>query len=133
MVATIELKLLDVDPPTCPLASPFKLQMVFSTDEELVGAHWDMKYMVDMAAKRQVIELGNGEPMTYGVGEHTFTYDSGALDFTGIKKSLLKNVGLLLACLTAADGSEIIQVSMVTQVTKNAEGELIRTVLSPLE
>mmetsp|Transcript_31807 Transcript_31807/g.38464 ORF Transcript_31807/g.38464 Transcript_31807/m.38464 type:complete len:133 (-) Transcript_31807:591-989(-) len=132
MAPTIEVKALDVSPNNCPLGEAISLQMTFTTSEDLAGAHWEIKYMVDMAAKRQIVELGKTELTNYAAGENSVTYTGGAMDFSGVKKSLLKNVGLLLACLMH-EGEEVIQVSMVTQVMKNPEGELIRTVLSPLE
>lgn len=53
------------------------------------------------------------------------------IDVGGIKKSKLTNVGLLLAVLKDAD-EEVIQISMVTQVTEK-DGQFIRTVYNPLE
>lgn len=33
------------------------LQMVFETDQHITGGYWEIKYMVDMAAQRQIIEV----------------------------------------------------------------------------
>jgi len=49
-----------------------------------------------------------------------------------VKKSMLNNVGLLLAVLVDARGEEVVQVSMVTQVMKQPDG-LQRLIISPLE
>ncbi|KAK3275038.1 hypothetical protein CYMTET_16814 [Cymbomonas tetramitiformis] len=129
----IELKALDVTPNNCPLTDPLSIEMTFTTDEALVGAHWSIKYMADMASKRQIVEVADSPVADYVAGENTLSYKHEGMDFTGVKKSLLKNVGLLLLCLMAADGTEIIQVSMVTQVMKQADGTLHRMIMSPLE
>ena len=49
-----------------------------------------------------------------------------------LSHQVLSNVGLLLAVLYAGE-SEVLQVSMVTQVTPDADGGLIRSVYNPLE
>mmetsp|Transcript_1514 Transcript_1514/g.2618 ORF Transcript_1514/g.2618 Transcript_1514/m.2618 type:complete len:134 (+) Transcript_1514:72-473(+) len=133
MAPTIELLSIDAEPNNCPLAEALELKLVFKTDEAVTGAQWDIKYMVDLAAKRQIVQLGSSEKANYEVGEHPFSYKIDTIDFAGVKQSLLKNVGLLLACLIGSDGQEIVQISMVTQVMKNGSGELTRTIMSPLE
>mmetsp|Transcript_22122 Transcript_22122/g.48555 ORF Transcript_22122/g.48555 Transcript_22122/m.48555 type:complete len:135 (+) Transcript_22122:92-496(+) len=134
MAPTIALLAIDAEPNNCPLGDPLELKLVFKTDEAIAGARWDIKYMVDFASKRQIVELGSSEKVDYEVGEHPFEIKIDAIDFTGVNKSLLKNVGLLLACLVAPDGQEIVQISMVTQVTKKkGEEGLTRTIMSPLE
>ena len=49
-----------------------------------------------------------------------------------LKRHVLANVGLLLAVLVSG-GQELLQVSMVTQVTPSADGQLIRSIFNPLE
>ena len=49
-----------------------------------------------------------------------------------LKRHVLANVGLLLAVLFSED-KEVLQLSMVTQVTPNSEGTLIRSIFNPLE
>ena len=57
-----------------------------------------------------------------------------AIDVSHLKRHVLANVGLLMATLYADGGQrEIVQVSMVTQVTPEADGTLIRSVFSPLD
>eukprot|EP00959_Pyramimonas_sp_CCMP1952_P264804 5536700-Pyramimonas_sp.AAC.1 len=36
--------------------------LVFKTDEAISGARWDVKYMVDFASKRQIVEVRQGGP-----------------------------------------------------------------------
>ena len=49
-----------------------------------------------------------------------------------LSRHLLTNVGLLLAVLYSGE-AEVLQVSMVTQVTPADDGTLIRSVYNPLE
>ena len=56
----------------------------------------------------------------------------GEVSVAHLKRHVLANVGLLLAVLFSED-KEVLQVSMVTQVTQNSEGTLIRSIFNPLE
>ena len=49
-----------------------------------------------------------------------------------LSTQVLSNVGLLLAVLYSCD-QEMLQVSMVTQVSQGADGVLIRSIYNPLE
>lgn len=124
-----------VTPNDCGLEAPFALQIGFTTDEVITNAYWELTYVVDVAAQRKSVKLGASGTTNYGVGGHVFEYNVPTLDFSGVKKSLLRNVGLMLACLKRSEGEEecLLRVSMVTQVAKQANGQLVRTVLSPLD
>mmetsp|Transcript_25569 Transcript_25569/g.35288 ORF Transcript_25569/g.35288 Transcript_25569/m.35288 type:complete len:134 (-) Transcript_25569:307-708(-) len=133
MAPTIDLKSLDVSPNNCALSDPINLEMEFTSSEYIASGYWEIKYMVDMAAKRQIIELGKSDKMDYVEGDNKFSFHLEGINFDGVKKSLLTNVGLFLACLMNEGGEEIIQVSMVTQVMKQADGQLTRMIMSPIE
>ena len=49
-----------------------------------------------------------------------------------LKRHVVANVGLLMATLFSGE-DEVVQVSMVTQVTPGDEGVLIRDIYNPLE
>ena len=54
------------------------------------------------------------------------------IDVSAVKRSLLLNVGLLHAALKDGD-ADVIEINLVTQVTKDAVGGLVRTMFNPLE
>jgi hypothetical protein len=54
------------------------------------------------------------------------------IDVSAVKRSLLLNVGLLHAALKDGD-ADVIEINLVTQVTKDAAGGLVRTMFNPLE
>ena len=59
-----------------------------------------------------------------------------AVDVAHISQHVLANVGLLQAPLwtnLGADETEVVQVSMVTQVSPSADGILMRSIFDPLE
>jgi len=59
-----------------------------------------------------------------------------AADAAHISQHVLANVGLLQATLwtnVGADETEVVQVSMVTQVSPSADGILMRSIFDPLE
>lgn len=49
-----------------------------------------------------------------------------------LTRHVLANVGLLMAVLYAGD-EEIVQVSMVTQVSPDQSGDLMRSIYSPID
>ena len=72
--------------------------------------------------------------MDYLPGPQQMDFAVDAVDVSHLKRHVLANVGLLVATLYAEGGQrEIVQVSMVTQVTPEPDGTLIRSVFSPLE
>lgn len=91
-----------------------------------------MQYTVDMTATRAVLEVGASEPLTCDAGANAFVFHADGIDFAGVKKSALDNVGVLTATLRDADGNDVHSVVCVTQVIKTPEG-LTRRVISPLE
>lgn len=59
-----------------------------------------------------------------------------AVDVAHLSQHVLANVGLLQATLwsnVGADETEVVQVSMVTQVSPSADGTLMRSIFDPLE
>ena len=90
------------------------------------------QYVVDVANQRHVVELGESEVLPYAAGDHVFEQDIPKVDLSGIKKHALLNVGLLT--ITFLEGEEeLVEIKLVTQVSKNREKRLIRTVFNPLE
>lgn len=131
-MATIECTALDVTPNNCALDAGFELSLTFTSDAAVAGAKWDVSYMVDMTGRRHVVQVGSTDPADVVPGENTMKFSSPGIDLSGAKKSWLQNVGLLLIVLKAPDGAEIVQVSLVTQITKQGD-QLVRTMLNPLE
>lgn len=87
--------------------------------------------MVDSVSARHIIELGSTEPADYAAGTNSFSFKTPSVDVSGIKPSRLANAGLLTASLTS-DGTEVMDLNMVVQVTKEGD-EFVRTVYNPLE
>ena len=87
---------------------------------------------MDMTGNRHIVNVGETAPANYEAGAGSLKFHADGIDIEGVKKSWLNNVGLLLANLVAKDGTELIQVSMVTQVSKGPDG-LQRLIMSPLE
>mmetsp|Transcript_36386 Transcript_36386/g.94647 ORF Transcript_36386/g.94647 Transcript_36386/m.94647 type:complete len:137 (-) Transcript_36386:169-579(-) len=128
---TVDVTKLDIEPNSCPISAPLKLDMTYTLSEDFTG-RWELKYMLDVTGKRQIMELEKEENHAIKKGENKVVFSLDGIDFEGVKSSLLNNVGLLLACLYSPEGEEVMQVSMVTQVEKKADG-YYRTMFSPLE
>ena len=50
----------------CPFDAPLSLAIDFTASAPLAGAHWKLRYMVDMAHARHIIELAESEIADYG-------------------------------------------------------------------
>lgn len=127
----LSVQALSIEPNNCPLEEPLSLAIDFSTTRELPSARWEVRFVADQANKRKIVLLGETATTDYAVGSHSMALSVEALAVSGIKRHVLANVGLLLAVLYSGD-EEVLQVSMVTQVT--ADGEtLMRSIYNPLD
>ena len=82
--------------------------------------------------------MGETEKKDYEAGSHTMTFHSDGIALHDVKDSFQNNCGVLTASLTRGEGltrgeEDIAQICAVTQVTKGADGELQRRMMSPLE
>ncbi|DBA92410.1 hypothetical protein WJX77_005875 [Trebouxia sp. C0004] len=132
MAPTLSITGLQVTPNDCPLSDPLTLEVSFETDQPVKEAHWEVQYMVDMTAKRHLLQLGVTEVQDYPAGKSTMHFSASAIDISSLKPSWLNNVGLLLMILIDKAGEHIMQISMVTQIEQQGD-KFIRHMLSPLE
>jgi len=123
---------LSISPNNCPMEEPLDLAMDFTITRDLPAARWEIKFIADQANKRKIVVLGETPTVDYAAGPQSMVFSVGEVDVSHLKRHVLANVGLLIAGLYSGE-EEIVQVSMVTQVTPNAEGVLIRSVYSPLD
>jgi hypothetical protein len=88
--------------------------------------------------------VGETEKKDYDAGSHTMTFHSDGIALRDVKDSFQNNCGVLTASLTRGEDltrgegltrgeEDIAQICAVTQVTKGADGELQRRMMSPLE
>ena len=82
--------------------------------------------------KRKIVELGATAKESYGAGPQRMEFSVPKVSVEHLSRHVLTNVGLLLATLYSGE-EEVLQVSMVTQVTPADDGTLIRSVFNPLE
>eukprot|EP01027_Heterolobosea_sp_BB2_P007378 GEZU01010987.1.p1 GENE.GEZU01010987.1~~GEZU01010987.1.p1 ORF type:complete len:134 (+),score=39.12 GEZU01010987.1:43-444(+) len=132
MVPTINVKKLHIGPSNCPLEEKLNVSIDYSTDQPIENAKWMLKYVVDYTNKRHIIELGKADIGKLEAGDHNWSFTVEEINVTGVKTSVLLNVGLLFAVLY--DGNdEVLQISAVTQVFRNASDQkLYRNILNPL-
>lgn len=140
----VEVRAIAVSPEISAVDAPLTLRVSFALAAPLKAAAWRVAYTVDVAGRQQrhVIELGGSEgeaDLEAGAHEWEHTVERMDVKAAGVKpKHLLRNVGLLSASLAAAgaDGGrreDVLEIRLVTQVAKGADGSLVRTVFNPLE
>ena len=93
----VDLKDVKISPNNCPLTSPLELQLAFTVSESVTHCFWKFSFMVDMANKRRIIELGVSEEASYSSGVlSSVKFSIESIDVTGFKPHQLANTGLLL-------------------------------------
>jgi hypothetical protein len=99
----VDLKDVKISPNNCPLTSPLELQLSFTVSESVSSCFWKFSFMVDMANKRRIIELGVSEEASYTSGVLScVNFSIEAIDVTGFKPHQLANTGLLLGTCSFA-------------------------------
>ena len=135
--ATIEVRAIRVDDDgkgSGPrrLEDVLLLEIDYDSDTNLSDAKWRVRYLVDVVAKRYIVELGEQSRVEVCNGTNTFSFSLDAIDMSGVKKKhLINNAGLLTASLLTAEGEDVIDVNLVVQVAKSEQG-LMRHILNPL-
>ena len=125
-----------VSPNPAPVSAELSLTIEFKTDRLIKHGKWDIKFMVDCAARRHILPLGEIQPQEYQIDTlHQMEFKTSSIDFSNVSRSDLLNIGLLQACLYDIDeGEAIIELNLVTQISKDEEtSQLRRTIYHPLE
>ena len=128
-VVTVEA--ISVDPNNCALDCELNIAMSFTALQFLPQARWEIRFIADQAHKRKIVELGATPTQDYAVGEHSMSFSVPEVSVAHLSRHVLANVGLLLVVLYSGE-TEVLQVSMVTQVTPQ-DDVLIRSIFNPLE
>lgn len=116
-----------------PLESGLDVTIDFACDTSIPSAYWDLSYVVDCAGKRHIVELGRVDCQV-APGTNSILFTTPSIDFSTVKRSVLLNVGLLIASLKGDSDREILQISFVTNVDKSGPGSsLVRTIFNPLD
>uniref|UniRef100_A0A7S2WJA3 Uncharacterized protein n=1 Tax=Rhizochromulina marina TaxID=1034831 RepID=A0A7S2WJA3_9STRA len=128
---TVDVTRVEIAPNECPVCDPLTLEMDFLLSQGLPEAQWVVKFLVDSAQERHVVDLGATDVEDYRAGPNSFLFEVPTIDISGIRPGALANCGLLTASLVCG-ADTIIDVNMVVMVTEE-EGDFIRTIYSPLE
>eukprot|EP00658_Telonema_sp_P-2_P057049 TRINITY_DN4550_c0_g1_i1.p1 TRINITY_DN4550_c0_g1~~TRINITY_DN4550_c0_g1_i1.p1 ORF type:complete len:139 (-),score=51.93 TRINITY_DN4550_c0_g1_i1:294-710(-) len=132
-VPNVDVSSIAVSPNQCAIEAELDLKIDFTLDKAISNSVWEIKYIVDYTNKRKELVMGKVEAGDYAANTpHQLQFNVPTVDVTGIRESLLLNVGLLLAVLYTGE-EEVIQISMMTQVTKTFDGKLHRNIFNPLE
>lgn len=123
-----------VEPNQCPLQAPLLITVHYALKRPLAAVAWQLVYEADYTNKRHAIQLFRGPSVDMPAGPGVFTHHVPIVQTEGVKEKLLLQMGVLRLVL-AQDGNPepLVSVNMVTTVSKDASGTLIRDIMSPLE
>ena len=129
----VELTSISIEPNNCALEEPLALNMEFTAHRALPAAKWLVSFMFDSASARKIVVLGETAPCDYAAGPgNTMSFAIDSISVASLKKHVVANIGMLTATLESA-GAEVVAVNMVTQVTADASGAMVRAIFNPLE
>lgn len=134
----LKLEAVSIVPDMCRLQDPLAVSIKFTLQQPVPCAIWELIYEADYTNKRQVIALHQSEPRDLAAGAHEYAVSLAELKTEGIKEKHLLQVGVLKLTLQGKGGKNgamenVTSINMVTQVTKDGSGTLIRNIISPLE
>ncbi len=139
-VELIKVSKLLIEPGSgCPLSAPLALTVKYTLtgNQPIKAAFWTLNYEADIAMKRHVIPLfTTSPPQDLQPGDHIFERKIDQIPTDGVKEKYLLQVGMLKLELRSAStnsNNSLVSINMVTQVSKDDKGVLIRNVMSPLE
>lgn len=132
MADEVTVQRIGVSPNNCALEEPITLEMDFTVPRDLDHALWRLRFIADTAGCRKIVELGTTDITHYNVGPASMRFHVDSVNVSHLKRHVLSNVGLFTATLLAGE-EEIVQVSMVVQVTPDTSGQLFRSIYNPLE
>ncbi len=122
-----------VEPNPAPIAAELSLLLEFVSERVVICGTWNFSFIVDCAARKLVIPLGDIRNQVYAAGmTNSVKLSVACIDLTDVPRHVLLNMGLVQATLT--DGDEhIVDVKLVTQVTGDKGSALLRVIYNPLE
>ena len=121
-----------IKPETSNIQDPVKIVVDYNVKAKFSNWEWLIKYTVDVAAKRAIINLLKEKSDVGNIGKHTKEFNIEKISIEGISKKDLMNVGLVSIC-GMQDETEVISINIVSQIDKNEKGEITKTLINPLE
>ncbi len=128
----LKLTGIKIEPETSPVQEGVKIAVDYTLSGELTNWEWVVRYTVDVAYKRNIIDIFKEKGDAEKPGSHSKAFAIPNINLEGVSKKDLMNVGLLSICVVK-EGKELVAINIVSQVTKNDKGDLVKTLLSPLE
>eukprot|EP01064_Diplonema_japonicum_P025366 TRINITY_DN366_c0_g3_i1.p1 TRINITY_DN366_c0_g3~~TRINITY_DN366_c0_g3_i1.p1 ORF type:complete len:132 (+),score=19.07 TRINITY_DN366_c0_g3_i1:59-454(+) len=131
MGEVIDLQSCLIEPNNCTFDVPVVITFQFDS-KGVSDVTWEVQYEADYTNKRHVIQLCSVGPCDYSAGNHTVDLKIPAVNTEGVKERRLLSMGIL-KCVLCSGKEEIVSVNLVTQVTRDGDGNLVRMMMSPLE
>eukprot|EP00931_Biecheleriopsis_adriatica_P057159 TRINITY_DN3389_c5_g1_i1.p1 TRINITY_DN3389_c5_g1~~TRINITY_DN3389_c5_g1_i1.p1 ORF type:complete len:169 (-),score=34.11 TRINITY_DN3389_c5_g1_i1:12-470(-) len=141
----VEVLRVGIDPQgPCLLDAPLRAQISFRAPAPLQQAQWQLRFLADLVHHKLPVEMplevatssaaSCSTPPACGEGQLQYAELRAphGVPSAALPASALESLGLLEARLVAeADGAELAAVRLVTDVRRNAAGQLERAVLEP--
>jgi hypothetical protein len=130
----LEFVSIRLDPVTCEVEEPLPthLTLRFHAKSALSHVKWRVHFMLDVADQQKVLSVAETDAaVSYEKGESTLQMQL-VLDLSQISKSVLLNLGLLMISAVDEEGTDLFNMSVVTQIEGDRSGgPLKRVFLDP--
>lgn len=128
----VQLQKIDIEPNGCPIQMPLSITMHYNLTEPVRDAVWSIVYEADYTNKKQAISIFTSEPSSLAPGAHVFHHHAERITVDGIKEKYLLQIGVLKLTLHSR-GEPITSVNLISQVSRDGQGNIIRNIISPTE
>jgi hypothetical protein len=122
------IKSIVIDPEVSLLGGPVRIIMEWVSPKDLNGAVWKVFYQVDTIRKRKMFEVVTLDPSNYNAGLNSLLIDMPSIEIESIQNL---TAGMLVLTLSE-EAEEILGINMIVQVMQK-DGQLFKTIFSPLE
>lgn len=130
----IEFEKLEIFPNECNLSDKLTINGSYKSSHSFQGK-WKINYIVDSSFTKHVINLGETDNQQISnKSSNNLQFKVNEINISNINDNTLFNTGLLkLELIHQSNGTEVISVNVVTQITRTKEQKYIRTFFNPLE
>lgn len=113
-----------------PIGGPFTLTAAFDLPQALSAATWQVEFVVDMAALKHTLPLGDTAPQDLPPGPNALSFAASGIDVANLLSHEVLNLGLLNAVLRSKDEGEVLRIGIVTKVYEQ-DSEIRRIFVAP--
>jgi len=122
---------IEIIPEVSDIWQPVDISIKYTVRRQVPDVKWSLRYIIDAAGKRKIIELGSLKASYLGSNPYETVLRIPAIDVKDLTEKELKNIGLL-NIKAEMEITEMLDINMLVKVSKRP-GVLEKCIMNPLE